>query len=605
MANVTIQQTENEYSSNKSTWTFVVSGVNIVASGTTFVYTSPTITARYSGTSKGYASTAIEYLAPDALSVGEAEYAMPTSYKLMSWASGTTKTLTKVGANHSVTLNTSSYFNNANPSQRIINLSASGTRFFADSGADKSADTRYNCFEAYLNINNYATLTLNAPPIIDSTHNTASAISFNPSNYGIYAGITRATISVDNLSAQYGGTITNVTFKIGNQTTSRSDTGTLYIDLNASGTFTPEVIFTDSRGQTATRYLNDITVLPYECSVSALSATRVNSTSFKREDEGTCAVLKATFTHTHFEGSTLLQPDVVIADISTPDITWYQGWNESTGAFSNQVTDWTSLSGTIDLYGKITNTFVKTNSYVITITPKTTLNTTGGASLNTTLSQSFYLLVGRPGGHGLGIGTKPPTDDLHVDMNAYFYKDIFMVKMAGVIQMYGGVNPPSGWLICDGRSLLISDYPLLAAALYDSSTSTYIYGAADSTHFNLPDLRGRAPIGAGQGTGLTDRALGTQDIGSETHTLTEAQLPKITGSFILRHWASSTSNVIFSTSGKFTTTNVGSDANNVANNSSNPKNAQQVTYAFGGNGAHPNMQPSAVVNFIICTGKIY
>ena len=598
MANVTIQQTENEFSSNKSTWTFVVSGVNIVASGTTFVYTSPTITARYSGTSKGYASTVIEYLAPDALSVGDTEYAMPTSYKLMSWASGTTKTLTKVGANHSVTLNTSSYFNTANPNQRIINLSTSGTRFFADSGADKSADTRYNAFEAYLNINNYATLTLNAPPIIDSTHNTVSEISFNPSNYGIYTGITRATISIDNLSAQYGGTITNVTFKIGNQTTSRSDTGTLYIDLNASGTFTPEVIFTDSRGQTNTRYLNDITVLPYECSVSALSAVRVNSTTFVKEDEGTCAVLKATFTHTHFTGSTLLQPDVTIAGISTPNITWYQGWNESTGAFSNQVTNWTSLSGTVDLYGKITNTFVKTNSYTITVTPKTTLNTTGGGSLSTTLAQSFYLLVGRPGGHGLGIGMKPPTDDLHVDMNAYFYKDIFMAKMAGVIQMYAGTTAPTGWLICNGAAVSREIYATLFAVIGTT------YGAGDgSTTFNLPDLRGRAPIGAGQGTGLTDRALGTQDIGSETHTLTEAQLPKITGSFILRHWASSTSNVIFSTSGKFTTTNVGSDANNVANNSSNPKNAQQVTYAFGGNGAHPNMQPSAVVNFIICTGK--
>src|SRR5204863_2181123 len=45
------------------------------------------------------------------------------------------------------------------------------------------------------------------------------------------------------------------------------------------------------------------------------------------------------------------------------------------------------------------------------------------------------------------------------------------------------------------------------------------------TTFNLPDLRGRAPIGAGQGAGLTNRELG-QEFGDETHVISTDQMPR-------------------------------------------------------------------------------
>ena len=51
------------------------------------------------------------------------------------------------------------------------------------------------------------------------------------------------------------------------------------------------------------------------------------------------------------------------------------------------------------------------------------------------------------------------------------------------------------------------------------------YGLGNgSTTFNVPDLRGRAPIGAGTGSGLTARVLGTQ-YGAETVTLDSTSLP--------------------------------------------------------------------------------
>src|SRR6185436_2450639 len=78
---------------------------------------------------------------------------------------------------------------------------------------------------------------------------------------------------------------------------------------------------------------------------------------------------------------------------------------------------------------------------------------------------------------------------------------------------------PAGWLLCDGRAVSRTAYPALFGAL------STVWGVGDgSTTFNLPDLRGRAPIGAGTGTGLSARALGAS-VGAETHTLTTAQMP--------------------------------------------------------------------------------
>ena len=61
----------------------------------------------------------------------------------------------------------------------------------------------------------------------------------------------------------------------------------------------------------------------------------------------------------------------------------------------------------------------------------------------------------------------------------------------GTILAYGSEVIPAGWMICDGESLLRSEYPDL---FYIIGTN---FGSADSTHFNLPDLREAVPKGAG------------------------------------------------------------------------------------------------------------
>ncbi|WP_422828731.1 phage tail protein [Vreelandella gomseomensis] len=50
------------------------------------------------------------------------------------------------------------------------------------------------------------------------------------------------------------------------------------------------------------------------------------------------------------------------------------------------------------------------------------------------------------------------------------------------------------------------------------------YGGNGTTTFRLPDLRGRSPVGVGQGPGLSNVAQGVMH-GAETATLSRFQLP--------------------------------------------------------------------------------
>lgn len=59
---------------------------------------------------------------------------------------------------------------------------------------------------------------------------------------------------------------------------------------------------------------------------------------------------------------------------------------------------------------------------------------------------------------------------------------------------YAGSTVPSGWLECNGASLLRTDYPALFTAIGTT------WGSVDGTHFTLPDMRGRVAICDGTGT---------------------------------------------------------------------------------------------------------
>jgi microcystin-dependent protein len=90
---------------------------------------------------------------------------------------------------------------------------------------------------------------------------------------------------------------------------------------------------------------------------------------------------------------------------------------------------------------------------------------------------------------------------------------------AGSIIPWGGSSAPANWLLCDGTAVSRTTYASLFSAIGTA------YGTGDgSTTFNLPDLRGRVPVGRNSGSFGTLGATG----GVESVTLTVDQMPSHT-----------------------------------------------------------------------------
>lgn len=90
--------------------------------------------------------------------------------------------------------------------------------------------------------------------------------------------------------------------------------------------------------------------------------------------------------------------------------------------------------------------------------------------------------------------------------------------LLGQVSLFGFNFCPRGWAPADGQLLPIAQYNALFS-LFGT-----IYGGDGRTTFALPDLRGRAPINDGDGTGLPDYNIGNRG-GSVDFTLTTQNLP--------------------------------------------------------------------------------
>jgi len=90
--------------------------------------------------------------------------------------------------------------------------------------------------------------------------------------------------------------------------------------------------------------------------------------------------------------------------------------------------------------------------------------------------------------------------------------------LLGSIMLFAGTFAPRGWAFCNGQLLPISQNSALFAIIGT------LYGGDGRTTFALPDLRGRVPVGVGQGPGLSNYPIG-QRTGVEQTFLTTANLP--------------------------------------------------------------------------------
>lgn len=154
-------------------------------------------------------------------------------------------------------------------------------------------------------------------------------------------------------------------------------------------------------------------------------------------------------------------------------------------------------------------------------------------------------------------------------------------------------TPPKSWAQCNGQTLAIQQNQALFALI-----GTY-FGGNGTTNFQLPDLRGRTPIGLKQAPNPGAKS------GTESVTLTINQVPPHA------HTLNATS---ANGQGRGA-----SPANNIfATQTSKPAGfafftppqtaatlGQQNVLVAGGSAAHNNMQPFLTVNYLICQYGLY
>jgi|ERR1044072_746735 microcystin-dependent protein len=145
--------------------------------------------------------------------------------------------------------------------------------------------------------------------------------------------------------------------------------------------------------------------------------------------------------------------------------------------------------------------------------------------------------------------------------------------------------PPKGWALCNGQSLPINQNQALFALLGTT------YGGNGQTTFNLPNLRGRAPVHEGNGhtlgeaAGSTSVTVNIQQMPTHNHVLnvspTNADTPVPSGNFF------GGANNAYAPIGNLTTL------------------APATVSNVGGSQPHNNMMPYLVLNFIIALQGIF
>lgn len=155
-------------------------------------------------------------------------------------------------------------------------------------------------------------------------------------------------------------------------------------------------------------------------------------------------------------------------------------------------------------------------------------------------------------------------------------KFITEIGLAGIVIPYAGTAAPTGFLLCDGAAVSRSTYARLFAIVATT------YGAGNgSTTFNLPNLKGKIPVGLNAAETEFD-VLGEIG-GAKTHTLIAAEMPAHTHDIIAY------------------SSNMGGGTSKAQRTSSDNDTTlvPDSTTSTGGDGAHNNLQPYLVLNYII------
>lgn len=253
----------------------------------------------------------------------------------------------------------------------------------------------------------------------------------------------------------------------------------------------------------------------------------------------------------------------------------------SNNVISNTQTsaEWGNITGTLS---DQTDLNTALNSKQSTLVSGTNIKTINNQSL---LGSGDITIGGGGGTDEIAISTTQPTGDEVLWINPEEASSIsasvaFDSLPIGTIVEYSSPILPDGYLMCDGSAVSRTTY----SDLFNKIGITY--GSGDgSTTFNLPNLKGKVPVGLNS----SDNSFNTlgKTGGEKTHTLTTTEIPShshILGETLL------ISNGGSSLTGSGSTPHLYSTA---------AKDAYSNVGSSGGGEAHNNLQPYIVVNYII------
>jgi microcystin-dependent protein len=184
----------------------------------------------------------------------------------------------------------------------------------------------------------------------------------------------------------------------------------------------------------------------------------------------------------------------------------------------------------------------------------------------------------------------------------------------GEVRAFGFLFAPEGWLECTGQLYPIQQYQALYAVIGTT------YGGDARTTFGVPDLRGCAVMGAGQGPGLTARTAGVS-YGSEGIALTmQSQLPSHNHSIEMEtvttaYQANTVATPVANSSWLSHPLQVtGANTSNAINSFTKAATGVAVNTAFspltlsaaaGGSAVHENRQPYLSMIYCICWDGLF
>jgi microcystin-dependent protein len=154
---------------------------------------------------------------------------------------------------------------------------------------------------------------------------------------------------------------------------------------------------------------------------------------------------------------------------------------------------------------------------------------------------------------------------------------------------------PTGWALCDGQLLPLSQNTALFALLGTT------YGGDGKSTFALPNMQGNAPMHPGQGQGLSLRDLGEQS-GSEFVTLLTSEMPLHTHAVRGSSNAADTGEAAGNSWGVAQNERGDVDGYQIASNTTMALTAFALA---GGSLPHNNMMPDLTLNFIIALQGIF